>query len=86
MGNGRRWVMNQRVEALISAASLLTTEEQLAVVERILSVVQPTNVDVDAEWIDEAEDRMAAYDRGEVETFDADAVLEELRSRSRTKA
>ena len=78
--------MNQRVEALISAASLLTTEEKLTVVERILSAVQPTNVDVDAAWIEEAEDRMAAYDRGEVETFDADAVLAELRSRSRTKA
>jgi putative addiction module component (TIGR02574 family) len=54
-------------------------EERLELVERVLASVAPSRPAIDAAWAAEAAERMAAYDRGEVETFDADDVLAELR-------
>ena len=77
--------MNKRVDVLASEAARLSKEDRLALIERILETVEPTDPDVDAAWIAEGEARMAAYERGEVETFDADEVLAELRERSRRR-
>ena len=77
--------MNEQVETLATAASLLSTEDRLALIERILETVFPTDPDIDAAWVAEGLSRMAAYERGEVETFDADEVLAELRHRSRRR-
>lgn len=77
--------MNKRVDILASDAALLPKEDRLALVERIMETVYPTDPDVDAAWIQECEARMAAYERGEVETFDADEVLAELRDRSKRR-
>lgn len=77
--------MNERVDKLTAQATELTRDEKLDLIERILATVHPTAPAIDAAWIEEAEERMAAYERGEVETYDADEVLEELRKRPRTK-
>ena len=77
--------MNKRVDILASDAALLPKEDRLALVERIMETVYPTDPDVDAAWIQECEARMAAYERGEVETFDADEVLAEFRDRSKRR-
>ena len=77
--------MNKRVDILASDAALLPKEDRLALVERIMETVYPTDPDVDAAWIQECEARTAAYERGEVETFDADEVLAELRDRSKRR-
>ena len=77
--------MNKRVDILASDAALLPKEDRLALVERIMETVYPTDPDVDVAWIKECEARMAAYERGEVETFDADEVLAEFRDRSKRR-
>ena len=77
--------MNKRVDTLVGEVALLAPEQRLAIVDRILATVHPTHPDVDEAWIAEAEERMAAYDRGEVETFDADEVLAELRGTCKYK-
>ena len=74
--------MNQRVEFLAKQASLLKPEERLALIERILETIEPVAPDLEKAWIEEAEDRWAAYKRGEMEAYDADEVMAELRQKS----
>jgi hypothetical protein len=77
--------MNKRVDALADQAALLPADEQMALVERILAKVHPTGPEIDAAWVAEAGDRIAAYERGEVETFDASDALAELRAKAQRK-
>ena len=76
--------MNKRVETVMKAAARLDPEERIELVQRIIESVDPIKPEIDAAWLAEARERTAAYDRGEVETFDADEVLAELRSKPRT--
>ena len=73
--------MNKRVESVMKAAARLAPEERIELVQRIMQSVDPTQPAVDAAWLAEAKERIAAYERGEVETFDADEVLAELRKK-----
>ena len=70
--------MNKRVETVMKAAARLAPEERIELVQRIMQSVDPTRPEIDAAWLEEARDRIAAYERGEVETFDADEVIAEL--------
>jgi Putative addiction module component len=78
-------LMNKRVDILAGQAALLPADEQIALVERILAKVHPTKPEVDGAWVAEANDRVAAYERGEVETFDADEAIAELRGKAKGK-
>ena len=73
--------MNKRVETVMKAAARLAPEEQIELVQRIMQSVDPTRPEIDAAWLGEARERIAAYERGEVETFDADEVIAELRGK-----
>ena len=73
--------MNKRVETVMKAVARLAPEERIELVQRIMQSVDPTQPAVDAAWLAEAKERIAAYERGEVETFDADEVLAELRKK-----
>ena len=58
--------MSQSVEALSAQAAMLPPEERMEVVERILDSLVPPDALLDAQWAKEAEDRLAAYRRGEI--------------------
>lgn len=73
--------MNKRVEAIIEAANKLSPEEQFEVAERIMKAAQPKLSKAEAAWARVAEERYAAYKRGEVEAYDADEVLAQLRGK-----
>jgi len=73
--------MNKPLEILTEQASRLAVEDRLILVQRILESVEPSHPEIVAVWIAEAEDRIAAFERGEIETFDADEVLTELRQK-----
>ncbi len=73
--------MNKRIDTVMQAAARLDPGERIELVQRILQSVDPTRPEIDAAWLLEAKERMAAFDRGEVETFDADAAISELRSK-----
>ena len=58
--------MTQTAEALSAQAVQLPPEERMAVVERILDSLDEPDASLDALWAKEADDRLAAYRRGEI--------------------
>ena len=72
--------MNERVDAILEAARLLTSEERREAARRLMSADEPALAAVDEAWISEAEARYQSYKRGEVEALDADEMLAELRT------
>ena len=58
--------MTSTAEALSAQALKLPPDARLEVVERILDSLDEPDTSLDALWAKEAEDRLAAYRRGEV--------------------
>ena len=58
--------MNPTAETLSAQAVQLPPEERVALVERILHSLDEPDASLDALWAKEADDRLAAYRRGEI--------------------
>ena len=58
--------MNPTTETLSAQAVQLPPEERMALVERILDSLDEPDPSMDALWTKEADDRLAAYRRGEI--------------------
>ena len=58
--------MNTTAETLSAQAVQLPPEERMALVERILDSLDEPDATLDALWAKEADDRLAAYRRGEI--------------------
>ena len=58
--------MNPTTETLSAQAMQLPPEERMALVERILDSLDEPDASLDALWAKEADDRLAAYRRGEI--------------------
>jgi putative addiction module component (TIGR02574 family) len=58
--------MNPTAETLSAQAVQLPPEERMALVERILDSLDEPDASLDALWSKEADDRLAAYRRGEI--------------------
>jgi len=71
--------MNARVEALIEQAKGLNREERVAALDALQELVAPPDAAWETAWAGEAEDRVAAYERGEIEGEDFDVTMERLR-------
>lgn len=72
--------MADLVAELADQAKSLPVEERSRLVELLLeSLHVPPIADVEAAWEKEIERRLAAYERGEVETFAAEDVFAEAR-------
>lgn len=67
--------MTHTAEALIAQAAQLPPEERMAVVERILDSLDEPDASMDALWAREAEDRLAAWRRGEVRAVALSEVI-----------
>ncbi len=63
-------------------ASLLPPVERAELVEGILQSLDATDPNLDQLWAEEAQDRLAAYRRGELEELDFDETLAKYASRS----
>ena len=72
--------MNRLVTSLSVEALKLSPEDRLRLVDTLLASVEPADADVEKSWNDEIAARIAAYERGESEMEDADAVLAEVRA------
>jgi putative addiction module component (TIGR02574 family) len=68
---------------LIEEALSLPPDERAAVAERLLSSLEPELSQIDQLWAAEAEDRLNAYDRGEIEAIPADEVFKTVKNRKR---
>ena len=73
--------MSKLGKELMAVALKLPASERAVLADELLHSLDKTDPAIDALWAKEAEDRLAAYDRGEVEAIDADAVLAEMRER-----
>jgi putative addiction module component (TIGR02574 family) len=71
--------MSQSAETLSAQAAKLPPEERVEVVERILDSLDQPNVTLDALWAKEADDRLAAYRRGEIKAVALSDVIAKYR-------
>ncbi len=70
-------MLNRGAEVLKEALSL-PPSERAEIAERLLSSLDPpTQERLDQLWAAEAEDRVDAFDRGEIEAFPAEQVFEQ---------
>ena len=67
--------MSQAAEALSAQATQLPPEERMKVVERILDSLDQPDAALDALWAKEADDRLAAYRRGEIKAVALSDVI-----------
>jgi putative addiction module component (TIGR02574 family) len=72
--------MSERGTQILEQALSLPADERVALVEQLLaSLDAPPRPDIDAMWAAEAEDRIDAYERGEISTVSGRDVFEALR-------
>lgn len=72
--------MPDPVSELAEQARRLSAEERSSLVElRLETLHEPPVAEIEAAWTREIERRVAAFERGEVETFSAEDVFAEAR-------
>ena len=71
--------MNSTSQAIIEQAKQLSALEKIEVVDALLASVDKPDAEVDKQWANEAEDRLAAYRRGEIKALDLNQVLAKYR-------
>jgi putative addiction module component (TIGR02574 family) len=67
--------MTRTAEALSAQIAQLPPEERMEVVERILDSLDQPDASLDSLWAKEADDRLAAYRRGEVKAVALSDVI-----------
>ncbi len=72
--------MNERVRKISEQIRQLTAEEQADLLDEIL-VHQKTDPDIEKAWIEEAERRLRALERGETQAEPLEDVVARLRTR-----
>ena len=71
--------MNISSQAIIEQAKQLSDLEIIEVVDGLLANLDKPDTEIDKQWANEAEDRLAAYRRGEVKALDLSQVLAKYR-------
>ena len=75
--------MSELAEKLIQQALGLPADERAEVAERLLDSLEPPLSAIDQLWAQEAEDRIDAYERGEIEAIPAEDVFNAIKNRKR---
>lgn len=74
--------MSANSEQVLKEALDLPPQERAELVERLLATFQsPPDPHLDELWAREAEDRLDAYDRGELHAVPAEEVFDQIRKR-----
>jgi putative addiction module component (TIGR02574 family) len=73
--------MNHPIDNLLEQAKKLSTDERAALIDALHGLNAPPDPEWEAAWIKECEARLAALDRGEMQTYDFDEVMAEARAR-----
>lgn len=74
--------MAASAKALLDQALRLPANDRAALVENLILSLDKPDPSLDAQWLKEAEDRLAAYRSGELAAMDADRVFAELGKRT----
>jgi putative addiction module component (TIGR02574 family) len=76
--------MSDTLKELEKKAKALAAEERAKLAEALLESLRDTPLsEIEAAWDREIEERVAAYDRGEVQTVSAEEVFAEARRLAR---
>jgi len=76
--------MSSRGTQVLKEALSLPPAERAEIAERLLSSLDPPSQErIDALWRKEAEDRLDAFDRGEIKAIPAKEVFEKVGKKSR---
>ncbi|MBL8645369.1 MAG: addiction module protein [Rhodospirillaceae bacterium] len=67
--------MNNAAKQLSAAAKNLSTADRLELVETLLDSLDAPDPAIDRQWAKEAEDRLAAYRRGEIKAASLESVV-----------
>ncbi len=70
--------MTASAKSLLREALQLTSNDRAALVEGLIFSLDQPDLSLDALWLKEAEDRLAAYHSGELGAVDAEDVFREL--------
>jgi putative addiction module component (TIGR02574 family) len=74
--------MSASSEQILKEALALPPQERAELVEQLLATFQsPPDPQIDEMWAREAEDRLDAYDRGELKAVPAEEVFKRIRQR-----
>lgn len=74
--------MSGSTEQILKYALALPAQERAELVERLLATLQsPPDPQLDELWAREAEDRLDAYDRGELSAVPAEEVFDKINQR-----
>lgn len=71
--------MNARVEEVMNMAKTWPTEDQAELLDALFGLVSPVGGELEAQWINECEDRCAAIDGGEMPLISSDLVMVKYR-------
>jgi putative addiction module component (TIGR02574 family) len=74
--------MAASAKSILDQALRLPANDRAALVETLILSLDKPDPQLDAQWLAEAEDRLAAYRSGELEAVDAEKVLDELGKRT----
>jgi putative addiction module component (TIGR02574 family) len=74
--------MSTSAKTVMDQALKLPANDRAALVETLILSLDKPDPALDAEWLREAEDRLAAYQSGELAAVDADEVFRELGERT----
>jgi putative addiction module component (TIGR02574 family) len=66
---------------LLNEVLNLSVDERYELIEAIEQSVQPSSAELTALMAEEAEDRIAAFERGEIKALDGPTVMAELKAR-----
>jgi putative addiction module component (TIGR02574 family) len=68
-----------KTEELFDQAISLPIETRMLLVDKLLQSLNPTQAEVDKVWANEAEDRIEAFDRGEMAAIPVEDVFAEIK-------
>jgi putative addiction module component (TIGR02574 family) len=71
--------MTHTANSILSQALELSASERVDFVEKLLFSLDSPDTNIDAIWAKEADARIEAYDRGEIETVSATEVFDKYR-------
>ena len=73
--------MNHPIDNLLEQTKKLSHADRAALIDALHDLSAPPDAAWEKAWIKECEDRLAALDRGEMQTYDFDEVMAEARAR-----
>jgi putative addiction module component (TIGR02574 family) len=74
--------MTTSAKSILAQALKLPANDRAALVENLILSLDKPDSSLDAQWLKEAEDRIAAYRSGELAAVDADEVFKGLGKRT----